>query len=235
MEKIPRYRKIYEILRKHIEEGFYKEGDLLPSENDLCAVHSITRPTVRHALEALVNDGYIKKQKGKGSIVHALPKAIGILSISGTTSAIGKENIKTEIIVKPRLQSWPENFMFPLSEEEKESGCIYIERLRYDRNAPIFYDTNFIPNINLSRFTNRSLEGKSLFNTLREFYQVEVKGGEQNLKAIPAEKKISKYFKIKKGEPILEIQRKMHTNRVGFNIYSVIYCHTKKHAIYGTF
>ncbi len=232
---IPRYRKIYEILRKHIEEGLYKEGDLLPSENELCSIHQITRPTVRHALDTLVNDGYIKKHKGKGSIVTVLPQKIGILSISGTTSALGKENLTTKIITKPIVKSWDNSFMFPLSEQEKESGCIYLERLRFLNDEPVFYDTNYIPNINLPRFTSRSLENKSLFDTLREFYQIEIKGGEQNLRAIPANKKISKFFNVKKGEPILHVERRMHTNRVGFNIYSSIYCHTKKHLIYGTF
>ena len=52
--KVPHHKKIYEILRKHILTGVYEEGSLLPSENELCAVHNITRPTVRQALEALV-------------------------------------------------------------------------------------------------------------------------------------------------------------------------------------
>ena len=232
---IPLYRKIYEILRKHIEEGLYKEGDMLPSENELCSVHGITRPTVRHTLDTLVNEGYIKKHKGKGSIVTPLPKKIGILSISGTTSALRKENFTTRIIVKPEIRPWEEPFMFPLSSQENESGCIYLERLRFLNNEPVFHDTNFIPNINLPRFTSRSLDNKSLFDTLREFYQVEVRGGVQNLRAIPANKKISRFFNVKQGEPILHVERKMHTNRDGFNIYSSIYCHTKKHSIYGTF
>ncbi|MDP2112696.1 MAG: winged helix-turn-helix domain-containing protein, partial [Bacteroidota bacterium] len=68
--KVPQHKKIYEILRKHILSGVYEEGSLLPSENELCAVHNITRPTVRQALEALVNDGFISKKQGKGSIVR---------------------------------------------------------------------------------------------------------------------------------------------------------------------
>ena len=84
---IPQYRKLYEILRKHISEGVYKEGDLLPSENELCQLYGLTRPTVRQSLSTLANDGYIRKHQGKGSIVHHLPREIGILSVSGTTSA----------------------------------------------------------------------------------------------------------------------------------------------------
>ena len=96
----------------------------------------MTRPTVRQALSTLANDGYIRKHQGKGSIVHHLPKEIGILSVSGTTSALGDRNLKTKIIVKPVLMQWPDDFMFPLSDLEKESGCIYMERLRLLDDSP---------------------------------------------------------------------------------------------------
>src|SRR5512135_113149 len=113
---IPQYRKLYEMLRKHIAEGIYKEGDLLPSENELCQLYGMTRPTVRQSLSTLASEGYITKHQGKGSIVHHLPREIGILSVSGTTSAVGNRNLKTKIIVKPVLIPWKRDFMFPLSD-----------------------------------------------------------------------------------------------------------------------
>ena len=36
VKSIPQHKKLYEILRKHITDGVYREGDLLPSENELC-------------------------------------------------------------------------------------------------------------------------------------------------------------------------------------------------------
>lgn len=234
-KKIPQYRQLYEILRKHILEGIYKEGDLLPSENELCIIHSMTRPTVRHALSDLVNDGFIKKQKGKGSIVHQLPKGIGILSVAGTTSALSGQNLETRILVKPNVKQWADPFMFNLSEAEKDSGCIYMERLRLVNRKPLFYDITYIPNINMPRFTSRSFENKSLFDTLRRFYQIEVKGGEQKLKAISANKEIGKYLEVPAGQPILHLERKIDTNRVGFCFYSSLYCNTEDHALFGIF
>ena len=234
-KKIPQYRQLYEILRKHILEGIYKEGDLLPSENELCIIHSMTRPTVRHALSDLVNDGFIKKQKGKGSIVHQLPKGIGILSVAGTTSALSGQNLETRILVKPNVKQWVDPFMFNLSEAEKDSGCIYMERLRLVNRKPLFYDITYIPNINLPRFTSRSFENKSLFDTLRKFYQIEVKGGEQKLRAISANKEIGKYLEVPAEQPILHLERKIDTNRVGFCFYSSLYCNTEDHALFGIF
>ncbi len=233
--KIPQYKKIYEILRKHILSGVYSEGSLLPSENELCAVHNITRPTVRQALEVLVQEGFISKKQGKGSIVRKPPQDIGILSISGTASAIGNQYLQTQILQKPQIKPWPAQFPFELSQIERESGCIYMERLRLVDGTPVFYDINHLPNINLPRFTSRTFENKSLFETLRTQYQVEVKGGEQKLKAIKADAKIAKLLYLPIGEPVLSIERKLNTNRDGFHIYSTIWFNSAKHTIFGTF
>lgn len=233
--RIPQYRKIYEILRKHILNGVYEEGSLLPSENELSAVHCITRPTVRQALDELVKDGFIIKKQGKGSIVRKPPQDIGILSISGTASAIGNQYLQTQIIQKPQITVWPKDFPFDLTDFELESGCIYMERLRLLDNQPVFYDINHIPNINIPRFTGRTFENKSLFEILRSNYQIEIKGGEQKLKALKADKNICKILRLKADEPVLYLERKLITNREGFNIYSIIWFNSAKHSIFGTF
>ncbi|HOU31604.1 MAG TPA: GntR family transcriptional regulator [Bacteroidales bacterium] len=235
MESLPRYKELYRILKKHIQDGIYREGDLLPSENELCSIYGMTRPTVRQALALLAADGLIRKHQGKGSIVHRMPREIGILSVSGTTSAVGNRGLKTDIIVKPSIKPWPDNFMFPLSETEKESGCIYMERLRLLEGTPIFYDINYIANINLPRFTSRQFMDRSLFKILRDHYGVEIKGGEQRIRAIPATDKIGRFLKLKKSSPVLHLERKMETNVNGLYVYSSIYCNTEKYSIFGTF
>ena len=232
---IPQHRKLYEILRKHITDGVYKEGDLLPSENELCQLYGMTRPTVRQSLSTLANDGYISRHQGKGSIVHHLPREIGILSVSGTTSAVGDRNLKTRIIVKPVIVPWKDDFMFALSQLEKESGCIYMERLRLLDDVPIFYDISYIANINLPRMTSRQFENRSLFRILRDHYHIEIRGGEQRIKAIPASLKISRFLHLKKGQPVLHLERKMETNNPGLFLYSSIFCNTEKYSIFGRF
>ena len=232
---IPQYRRLYEVLRKHINDGVYKEDDLLPSENELCQLYGMTRPTVRQSLSTLAHDGYIRKHQGKGSIVLHLQREIGILSVSGTTSAVGARNLKTRIIVKPVLMPWPNDFIFPLSELEKESGCIYMERVRLLDDVPIFYDISYIANINLSRITARQFENRSLFKILRDYYRIEIKGGDQRIKAIPASAKISRFLNLKKDQPVLHLERKMETNNPGLFLYSSIFCNTVKYSIFGRF
>lgn len=231
---LPQYRKVYEYLRSQIEQGIFVPGDLLPSENELSQRFQLARPTVRNALDRLVVDGFIQKQQGKGSIVVGKAKGVGILSLKSTTSAIS-EPLTTRIIVKPELRPWKEAFGFDVTPTEQEAGCIYFERLRLVNNRPVFYDITMLPNINLPRFTQRNLENASLFKILRTHYQIEVKGGEQRLFAIKADKRLVDYFEVKPGHPVLQLDRKIVTNRVGFHLYSQVFCNTQEYALYGTF
>lgn len=233
--RIPQHRKLYEVLRKHILQGIYPEGSLLPSENELCAVHKVTRPTVRQALSRLVSDGFIKKHQGKGSIVCSLPKGIGILSIQGTTTGVGPHNLETRLIAKPMAMPWPLDFEFELNQEELESGCIRLARQRIVDGQPILYEISYLPNLNLPRFTQKSFENKSLFEVLRTSYQVEVLGGNQKIRAIEASKEISHYLEVKEGDPILCLQRVLETNRYDFRFFSIIFCNTTDFFLEGTF
>jgi len=231
---LPHYRKVYEFLRSQIEQGHFVPGDLLPSENELSTRFQLARPTVRNALERLVVDGFIQKQQGKGSIVVGKAKGVGILSLKSTTSAIN-DHLITRIIVKPVLKTWKEAFGFYVTPTEQEAGCIYFERLRLVNNRPVFFDITMLPNISLPRFTQRNLENASLFNILRTHYQIEVKGGEQRIFAIKADKRMVDYFDVKPGHPVLQLDRKIDTNRVGFHLYSQVFCNTQEYALYGTF
>lgn len=195
----------------------------------------MTRPTVRQSLSTLANDGYIRKHQGKGSIVQSLPKDIGILSVAGTTSAVGNRNLKTRIIVRPILIPWQEDFMFPLTDIERESGCIYMERLRLLDDVPIFYDISYIANINLPRITSRQFENRSLFQILRTNYHIEVTGGEQRIRAIPATGKISSFLQLREGQAVLHLERKLETNNPALFLYSSIFCNTGKYSIFGRF
>lgn len=235
MSGLPLHRKVYEQLRKHIGEGIYKEGDLLPSENELCTIHQATRPTIRKALDRLATEGFIIKQQGKGSIVKGTPTGIGILSITGTTSAMAKENLITQTILKPEIRNWNKAFSFNISELESEVGCIYFERLRYVNEKPVFFDITMIPNINLPRFTSRFQKIPSLFGMLRENYGIEVLGGEQKIMAVNADKTLQHHFDLSIDAPVIQLDRKIATNKKDFFFYSQVFCNAQEYSLYGTF
>ena len=224
MGNLPQYKQMYETLRGQIASGEFRPGDLLPSEHDLCRQYRLARPTVRKALDQLVADGFIVKHQGKGSIVKGAPKGIGILSLTGTTSALSSANLSTHIILKPESRPLDEAFSFPVEPQEQRAGCFYFERLRLVNG-----------DINLPRFAEYDLENRSLFDSLRTRYQIVVTGGTQQLFAIRADKRLQEYLNVRAGHPILQLNRKIETNRPGFHIYSQVFCATQGYGLIGTF
>lgn len=232
---MPLYKKLIDDLRKMIDEGTYKKGELLPSENDLCRTYHTTRPTVRQALSGLTNLGYIIRQKGKGSIVSETKRGLGILSVSGVTAGVGDQNLKTLILKKPTKQPWPLVLLPEVTDEEKKAGCIYFTRVRYINNVPVLYEETFITDLHLPRFTSRNLEDRSFLKILNEQYQIEVVGGEQKIWAINTGKTISKILKLRVDSPIVHMKRKLKTNTRDLNIYSWLFCNTENHFLHDLF
>lgn len=69
-KNIPLYKQIAEDLLDKINTGVYKENELIPREVDLAEKHyKVSRPTVRKAIETLVDEGYLERKKRKGTIV----------------------------------------------------------------------------------------------------------------------------------------------------------------------
>jgi DNA-binding GntR family transcriptional regulator len=46
---------------------------------------------------------------------------------------------------------------------------------------------------------------------------------------------VSRILHLKKGEPVLHLERKMKTNNPGLFLYSSIFCNTEKYSIFGRF
>lgn len=234
-DSLPLYERVTADLKKEIDRGLYKVGDLLPSENELCAFYSTTRPTVRHALSRLTNMGYIIRYKGKGSIVTEPKRALGILSVSGVTAGVGAEKLETFILQKPIVRQWPASLLPDVNEIELAAGCIYFTRLRIISNRPVLFEETFISNLGLNGLLKCNLENRSLFKTLSDLYNIEITGGMQRIWAKKADKAISDLLKIKRNSPIAYVERKQHTNIKNVSIHSWLSCNTKEYYLEGYF
>lgn len=65
------YRQIEAILREQILSGEYAGGDRLPTEEALCALYRVSRPTVRQALDELAAENLVRREQGRGTFVIA--------------------------------------------------------------------------------------------------------------------------------------------------------------------
>ncbi len=64
----PLYLQLAERLRTLINEGAVRVGEALPSERELSAMTSISRVTVRKAIDALLREGMLSRRPGLGHL-----------------------------------------------------------------------------------------------------------------------------------------------------------------------
>jgi len=68
-ENSPIYLQLREVVRERIDTGEYAPGCHIPSENALAKTYGVNRLTVRSALDALVEEGILKRVQGKGVFI----------------------------------------------------------------------------------------------------------------------------------------------------------------------
>ena len=139
-----KYQKIYQDLLEKIKQGEIKPHTLLPSESELMKIYNASRDTVRKALNLLLNDGYIQKNKGKGSVVLDINRIA--FPVSGATSF--KELTKT-------LHGEVKTIVILLSEEKpdeeiqkalyvKEGLVYHVKRIREIEGEKIILDEDYL-------------------------------------------------------------------------------------------
>jgi len=228
------YRKLQQNIKSQILAGVYREGDLLPSEYEFQQLHSVTRSTVRHALNELVQEGYILKRQGKGSIVaRQQRRTLGVLSVKGFSKIVSEKKLAVNTIMlrKPVISRWNQPFFYPLDNLEQKAGCIYVKRLRCVENDPVMLESTYISNVNLSRFCTKPLVKASLFETLNVNYAIEITRVEEDLRSVLCDEDTARHLRISAGSPLLHVFLKFYTNREHLNIYSSLLCNTDKYSI----
>ncbi|MEM6610315.1 MAG: GntR family transcriptional regulator [Pseudomonadota bacterium] len=73
--EVPKYEHAYRTMLRHIKEGRYPVGGRVPTEVELASQFSVSRVTIRRALDLLVQDGYVESRQGSGYRVVTLSPA----------------------------------------------------------------------------------------------------------------------------------------------------------------
>ena len=66
----PLHHQVYVVLRQQIEEGQYSGELPLPSELELSEMFSVSRITVRRALDRLKQEGMVSRSRGRGTFAQ---------------------------------------------------------------------------------------------------------------------------------------------------------------------
>ena len=61
--QIPLYIQLKNLIIQRIKDGEYLPGEKIPSEREMSSLYHINRMTVKHAINALIDEGYLFRVK----------------------------------------------------------------------------------------------------------------------------------------------------------------------------
>lgn len=108
------YQRLYDDIRRNIEQGAFSAGQLLPSERELGETYGVDRTTVRRALQMLSDDHLVSKLPGKGTIV-AMPNGSAVQEspVSSMGVRLPGNQMRTVGFFIPQNKKVADKIMFP--------------------------------------------------------------------------------------------------------------------------
>lgn len=136
---------VLEEIKSRIESGIWRSGAMIPTEAELCSLFSVSRITIRKALEELAEKGYIKRIQGKGTFVSSnsvLNSGQSPLGFSQHMAeygiAVSSRLVLAELIVPPY------EIRKKLFLRDNENEVWHFRRLRFVLDRPIALMDSFI-------------------------------------------------------------------------------------------
>jgi GntR family transcriptional regulator len=190
-------------LQKNILDGVYKAGTMLPSENDLEKMFEVSRTPVRQALKQLENDRYIYRLQGKGSFVSNNRPKEAWINMSGFQNQYSAdwEKLSAKTIDLKMVASPTFSRMLELEEREE---LIYLKRIRYLNNQPIFYMEHYIKPILSIEAYQKDETFTSVQQFLKENTGIELIEATEEIEAVLADPYIAGALQIPTPSALLK-------------------------------
>ena len=207
---IPLYYQLKQLLLNEINVGNLKEHDCLPTEIELSSRFSISRPTVRQAIYELVNEGYLSRQKGKGTFVTKPKINQEIVHVIETfNEGMIRKGIQPKTTVLDLKVIEADDELIQALEIDAGDKVIELSRLRYANEEPIVLVTTYIPHALCPGILHVNLKEDSMYKTF-EKYDLYIKKVRRVFEAQKATKPDALLLEITEGDPLMYFETKAY-------------------------
>ncbi|CAM5359763.1 transcriptional regulator [Streptomyces abikoensis] len=141
---VPLYYQLSQQLEAAIEQGGLAPGSLLGNEIDLAARLGLSRPTVRQAIQSLVDKGLLIRRRGVGTqVLHSqVRRPLELSSLYDDLEAAGQQPA-TRVL---RHETEPATARVAAALGVPEgSEVLFVERLRLAHGEPMAHLRNHLP------------------------------------------------------------------------------------------
>lgn len=204
---LPKYLKISQDVIGSIQNEGLEAGDLVMSENEIIEKYKVSNTTARKALREVEDAGWVKRIKGKGTIVQNKRVGRSVDRILGFTKNMiesGREPSTRLLDVYERkrevyLTIKGQQYMLP-------SPIFVIERLRLADGIPIMEETRYISGQLCPDIDTKDLES-SLYDIYEDEYELYLTEVQQVLSTIVINnKRLKQLFELQKTTPAFLVE-----------------------------
>jgi len=201
--RIPRYVQIAEALRRDLRG----EGERIASEHQLCARFKVSRPTIRQALDVLVQEGRLYRHAGRGTFSTPTPggsRRLRVIGSLGDVIALGDETwfkVLSRDVVKV-----PANIAQALRVAPGSSGY-RIVGVRHADLGPFQHATTYLPTPIGMALADEDLSKTSVIGAIERQLGMPAKFMEQVTAAALVPRQVAELLQIRPRSPILLFER----------------------------
>ncbi|MGL4560911.1 MAG: GntR family transcriptional regulator [Brevinema sp.] len=225
---IPAYIQIKDHFLKMIQSKELKPGDQIPPENDIVQASGLSRMTVRQGIQQLVQQGYLRPQRGLGTFVTPPPIIVDTMKFCSfsKTSAFKDQDVASRIYALQERKA--DAKIAKILNINIKDPIWYIERLRVVNQRPHMYEISYIPKHIFSyELTATDLEG-SKYEWIQRVTAHTISFTKKEYFSTTAGQKISDIFNdVTPKTPIIQMcMTSLLENHTAFE-YALVYFHPK--------
>jgi GntR family transcriptional regulator len=204
---IPRYLQIAEALRRDLKG----EGERIPSEHALCARFRVSRPTVRQALDVLVQEGRLYRHAGRGTFATAAAGNDRRLRLIGSIDDMMALGDETWLKLLGRdVVPVPANIAQALR-LPPGSSAYRISGVRHADSGPFQHVTVWVSPLVGQALSDEDLSKTSLIAAIERHFNTPIKVLEQTVDATLAPRAVAELLQIRPRSPLLVFERTYFT------------------------
>ena len=203
---VPIYLQIERILTEQIELGTLHPGDSIPSEMVLAEQYQVSRMTARKAVDYLVRQGLVERQRGRGTFICQLTQELkmALPLDSHLTSSEVASSLKCSISNKLlHLEKVLASRQVALDLGIEEGTLVwFMKRLRLVGEIPFVFESSHMLAAPLFDDLEAEDLNRSKYAYLKSKDQI-VKGSKKCIKAELPSEEVRTLLGLKRDEPVL--------------------------------
>ncbi|HSK68234.1 MAG TPA: GntR family transcriptional regulator [Candidatus Limnocylindria bacterium] len=199
----PIYYQLKLLIKEKIDGGLLNNGDMLPTEESLSAALGISRPTVRQGMQELVTEGYLSRQKGKGTFVTRQKIEVNYVAKHERFYETVRKNgfvpsaRVLEFGVVPAVPQVNEILQIGADEE-----LYVLRRLFLGNDSPMMFSVSYTQASRFPGLLQYEFTKQSLYATLRDVYRTPVAGIRREVGCANADRAEAELLGVSKGRAI---------------------------------